>query len=203
MAENVRILVNRGQAMVWPPSCPRCGSKENLVAVQSTADRESFSLWLSHLSVETESLAITSLACRDHAWANEIGISLWKKSAAMVLLRMLIYCACALALLVAFNALSGKVPLSGERLGMIALGVLGALLLAWARRAAAVLPLRLDPDLDVAEIRFGNAQYARAFRIANARATNPRLVASLPFFKRPDFWKVIAVVALIVFLNRL
>jgi hypothetical protein len=203
MAENVRILVNRGEAMVWPACCPRCGAKDKLVAVQSTAQRESYSFWLTHLNVETESLAITSFACSEHAWSNEIGISLWKKSGAMLLMRMTIYLACIVALLVVFNAASGRVALSGGRLGVIAFAVLGALALAWARRAAVVLPLRLDADLDVAEIRIGNDDYARAFRMANARATNPRLVAPLPFYKRPDFWKAILVVALVVFLSRL
>ena len=208
MSETVRILVNRGEAMVWPQRCPRCGAKDNLVAVQSTAVRESFSLWLNSLTIGTESLEITSVACQDHAWPNELGINIWKKTGLTFLARMLVYLACALTLLAVFNLLRGVVTWEHDREtgGMFLLGgfaLAGALVLWWGRRAAAVLPLRLDQDQDVAVIRFRDKDYAREFRRANARATNPRLVAPPVFFMRPDFWKVVIVIGLVLFLARL
>lgn len=169
--------------------------------------RESYSLWLNRLTIETEGVLITSFACRDHAWPNEIGIAMWRKTGLMSFARLLVYLACALTILAAVNLRTSAVTWEHYRAtrGMFYLAgfaLVGMLVLWWGRRAAAVLPLRMDPDRDVAVIRFSDKAYARDFRRANVRATHPRAVVAPVFFLRPDFWKLIIVLGLILFLSR-
>lgn len=206
MSETVRILVNRGEPMVWPQRCPRCGSTKELIAVQSQPCREAYSLWLNRLTIETESVQITSFACAQHAWPNELGIAIWKKSGMMTLARGLVYLIAAFCVLSLFNVWRGVITWeyynSSATRYLNAFAIIGGLVLWWGRRGAAVLPLRLDPDRDVAVIRFSDSGYARDFKRANARATHARLVEPPMFFQRPDFWKLVIVGLILLYLRR-
>ncbi|MET3130631.1 hypothetical protein AAKU55_000888 [Oxalobacteraceae bacterium GrIS 1.11] len=208
MAETVRVAVNQGDTISWPKRCPKCGSTENLIAVECSPARESFSYWGTHASVRTESVQLTFFACNRHAYANEVGIFLLKKTAVMFFLRMLIYAVFMMIPLAIVQLVSRQMPLSyythnSAALYLMLFGLLGVVLILWARSAASVLPLRLDADRDIVIIRFADNTYARDFKRANPRSTHRLLTRAPPFFMRPDFWKVILVVLAVFFISRM
>jgi hypothetical protein len=85
-------------------------------------------------------------------------------------------------------------------LGYLAAGWVGTWALLWARRVSAVRTLRLDPDDDVAVLRFADEEYAREFKKLNKTATSNALAGAPFFFARPSFWKMVLILGLVAFI---
>jgi hypothetical protein len=119
----------------------------------------------------------------------------------MSLLRLLSYIAFTFDALLLFQVISGHQSLSTLlhgtptvfRCGLF-YGLIGVILIIWARRVSSVWPIRMDAAMDVIEIRLSDENYAGEFRKANSQATSRLLTDSPPFF--------MCLVALLAFIGR-
>jgi hypothetical protein len=184
MPDIVRIALDEPGRLKWPLRCPRCGATDDLAwhgiqAVRNNrgpgdrgARRPSF------LRFPQEAIRFSALMCNTHAPANRAAGALLGRTVGMLALRASIY-ASLLCLLgsAGFAIRSGSPSLAMPGALVITwwawclYGVAGLALLAWARRVAWVRPVRLDPDHDVAIVRFKDDRYARDFRRMNPKAT--------------------------------
>lgn len=214
MAENVRIALNAGiDAISWPKRCPRCGRKDKLISVDSRVVRLSAhapTKFGSMLTIRSETVHLSFLACDQHAHQNEIGVRILEKTPLMSLLRLLAYVAFTFDALLLFQVVYRHESLSTLfhdtptffRFGLL-YGLVGVALIVWARRVSSVRPIRMDADMDVIDIRFSDEKFAGEFRKANPRATSRQLTDRPPFFMRPLFWKIACVVALLAFVGHM
>ena len=214
MAENVRISVDAGiGAISWPKRCPRCGGKEKLISVDSRVVRLSAhapTKFGSMLAIKSEIAHLSFPACVQHAHQNEIGVRILEKTSPMALLRLLAYVAFTFDVLLLFQVIFRHQSLTTLfhdtpaffRFGLL-YGLIGVILIVWARRVSSVWPIRMDADMDVIEIRFSDEKYAGEFRKANAQATSRRLTDSPPFYMRPLFWKIVCLIALFAFVGHM
>lgn len=215
MAEKVRIAVNTAgiSAINWPKRCPRCAATEKLISVDSRVVRMSAHAPQklgSILTIRSEIVHLSFLACQQHAYQNEAGVRILEKTPAMSLLRLLAYVAFAFDVLLlsqiilrhrSLAALFHDTPTSF--LFFLLYGLIGVMLILWARSVSSVWPMRMDADMDVLEIRFTDESYAGSFRKANAKATSKQLTDAPPFFMRPLFWKIICLIALVAFIGHI
>jgi len=203
MSELVRVSLNHtdnGQ-INWPNRCPRCGSSERLIYVEGRVGAElkegafSFSVVTTLMRMQTEVTTFRFPVCREHAFSNEVGIRLLEKALPLNLLRGLIYlafylfCDTTVRILMGDSARWLRLRHDFVFDGFMLFGLLGMITLLWARRAAATRPMKLDMDSSIVTIRFRDAQYARDFKRANAKATHRLSTAGRVFFLRPAFWK--------------
>ena len=161
-----------------------------------------------YIPFKSDILRLSFRACKQHALPNEIGIRILEKTPLMYLLRWLTYYAfiCITLMLVQIGyrhesplKFFFEIPL-GFRYSML-FGLLGVILVIWAKKVSSVLPIRFDADMDVVEIRFSDEVYAKEFRIANPLVTLKLLTDRPSFFLRPSILKILCVVALLVFIS--
>jgi hypothetical protein len=208
MAEIVRVAMTGDIGpLKWPQRCPRCGASKELIYLDGRAARESASPGLGYWRFRREYFNIPILMCRDHAIANQIGGWLLARTMFLMMGRGFLYISIFTSLVLLSQFVTGQRSLvqfihttPGTIIGYLALGWVGGCALLWARRVAAVRAIRLDPDTDVAVLRFADADYARDFKKANSKATSSRL-ADPPFFlARASFWKTVLVLGLFAFI---
>jgi hypothetical protein len=207
MAETVRVAMtgNIGP-LKWPQRCPRCGATKELIYLDGRAARESAGPGLGYWWFRREYFNIPILMCRDHAISNQIGGRLLERTMFLMMGRAFLYLSMFTSIILLSQFVTRQRSLAhiqdtpGVFIGYLALGWVGAWALLWARRVAVVRAIRLDPDTDVAVLRFADPDYARDFKKANSKATSSRL-ADPPFFlARPSFWKTVLVIGLIAFI---
>ena len=201
MADTVRIALNEPGPLKWPQRCPRCGSTDDLVYLDSRVVRNNrgpqnrLSTLQSLARIRTieyvqESFTLSVLMCRRHAYSNQTGGLLLGYGVPMKLLRASIYIGLLCFVLFFHGALTGgsvvekfrSVPVGA--LAFCAWGAIGVLALVWARRVASVRPVRLDPDYDIAIMRFENEKYARDFKRMNLKHTTGGAVSTMPIWMR-------------------
>jgi hypothetical protein len=201
MADTVRIAINEPGPLKWPQRCPRCGSTRDLVYLDTRVVRNNrgpqnkLSTLQSLARINTieyvqESFTFSVLMCRRHALDNQTGGLLLGYGVPMKLLRASVYIGFLGCLLFLRGALTGTglaAEYRGLSAGMLAFcvwGAIGVLALVWARHVAHVRPLRLDPDYDIAIMRFKDEKYARDFKRMNLKATTGGAVSTMPIWMR-------------------
>ena len=126
----------------------------------------------------------------------------------MLLLRAIVYIGFLYFVLFALRAVvEPKAIRRLFELGALALlpfiGFFGLLILYWARKNTSVWPVRFDPDMDVVEVRFSDAEYAEDFRKANLDATDVDATAPPPWYMRSLLWKVVIILAFLFYMARM
>jgi hypothetical protein len=154
------------------------------------------------LTMTSEVLHLTFPMCEQHArqthWANII----LDKSPLIQLLQFLAYFGALFALSFVIRPKSFVSDFGWFSLYPL-FGVLGVAAIVWAKRTTSVWPLRFDPDMEVIELSFRNEEYATRFKALNREATSSRLTEAPPWYKRSLIWKIVMVLALILFLAKL
>jgi len=206
MAETVRIALTSPEPLRWPGRCPRCGANTNLVlrdakVVRNNRGPGNRSGGGFMLLYAQESVRLPVPMCRAHADTNQVGGALLGRDIKMIVLRASIYLSllCGLGSL-SIQARSGFAGFSA--FGDVGIGwwlwclygVAGVPLLWWARQVAWVRPLRLDPDYDIAVMRFKDAKYARDFKRANLKATSGAAVDKTPIWLRMTPMKALVMI---------
>ena len=151
-----------------------------------------------YIPFKSEILRLSFRACKQHALPNEIGIRILEKTPLMYLLRWLAYYAFICIVLMFVHIGNQHESLLKFFFGtplifryFMLFGLLGVILVVWARKVSRVWPIRIDADADVVEIRFSDEIYAKDFRIANPLVTLKLLTDSPPFFCVPPLGKSI------------
>ena len=196
MAETVRIALNAPGPLKWPSRCPRCGATDDLVLLDAKVVRnnrgpENRRSSASILLYTQESIRLPVPMCRMHAHTNQAGGALLGRDVTMIVLRASIYVSILCGLMSIWMQL--RSGFAGFRaFGDVSIGwwlwclygVAGVPVLLWARQVAWVRPLRLDPDYDIAVMRFKDAQYARDFKRMNLKITTGAAVDKTPVWLR-------------------
>ena len=204
MPENVSINLNMPGTLSWPERCPRCGATGDLVwrnvkVVRNNQSPGNARSLVVYWYVQ-ESVGISVPMCRAHADTNQVGGALLGRDVKSIVLRASIYVSLlCLAGWVGGALMSplGRGAFSGMQIGWwlwCLWGPLGAALLVWARKVAAVRPIRLDPHHDIATLRFQDAAYARDFKRMNARSTARSAVAVTPIWRRMTPMKALVLI---------
>lgn len=205
MFETVRVAIAEELPPIdWPPCCAQCETKGGLEAVNTRLGRVKSVRpnWSGGMTIRSNILYLCFPMCRQHAtataWANRI----LDNGPLAVLLRVIVY-----------SGLLFVLPLLIRPARFIAdfgwfslyplLGVAGVAAIVWAKRTAAVLPVRFDPDMDVVEIRFANEDYATKFRVFNRKATSSSLTEALPWYQRGLLWKIVVLGLFFAFMAKL
>lgn len=101
MSDVVRIALNQTEngQIHWPKRCPRCGATESLVNVEARVGVQhkeggfSVNPTTALLRMRTETTEFSFPVCKQHAFANELGIRILEKSLIPNLFRGSIYLA--------------------------------------------------------------------------------------------------------------
>lgn len=218
MADTVRIAMNEPGALKWPQRCPRCGSTHDLVYLDSRVVRNNrgpqnkLSVLQSLSRINTveyvqEWFTISVLMCRTHAYSNQTGGLLLGYGVPMKIVRASVYLGFLCFLLFFYGAWTNGLTLAAQfhhlPVGMLAYcawGLAGVLVLLWARRVAWVRPVRLDPDYDIAIMRFKDEKYARDFKRMNIRHTMGGAVSTLPIWMRMTPMKALVLICAVLIL---
>ena len=218
MADTVRIALNEPGPLKWPQRCPRCGSTRDLVYLDARVVRnnrgpqnqltvlQSLSR-MGTVEVVQEWFTLSILMCRKHAYSNQTGGQLLGYGVPMKVVRATIYLGFVGCLLFFWGAHSNGLSLAQQLhqvpIGMLAYcayGAAGVLALLWARRVAWVRPVRLDPDYDIAILRFKDEKYARDFKRMNTRHTMGGAVSTLPIWMRMTPMHALVMICLLLIL---
>ncbi|QJR10587.1 hypothetical protein DSM104443_01651 [Usitatibacter rugosus] len=211
MTEVVRVSVGEDvESFSWPPRCARCGKAKPLKGSTSRVGRvKSMRPNLAGgMTMKSDVLYLTAPMCTAHAGSNELANKILEKSPLMLLLRAIVYIGFLYFVLFALRAVvDPKAIRRLFELGVLALlpfiGFFGILLLYWARKNTSVWPVRFDPDMDVVEVRFSDAEYAEDFRKANPDATDTDVTGPPPWYMRSLLWKVVIIVAFLFYMFRM
>lgn len=205
MTETVRLAISEELPPIdWPPCCAQCESKEDLVAVGSRLGRVKSVRpnWTGGMTMRSDILYLSFPMCREHAggaaWANRI----LGNSPVTGLIRMIVYFGALFAVTAMLKPLRFFADFGWFSLYPL-LGVAGVAAIIWAKRTAAVLPVRFDPDMDVVEVQFRNEDYATKFRIFNRKATSSSLTEALPWYQRASLWKLVVIGLFFAFMAKL
>ncbi len=218
MADTVRIAMNEPGPLKWPQRCPRCGSTHDLVYLDARVVRnnrgpqnqlsvlQSLSR-INTVEVVQEWFTLSVLMCRRHAYSNQTGGVLLGYGVPMKIVRATIYLGFVGVVLFFVGAHSNGITLAAEfhqvpwgMLAFAAWGLVGMLALLWARRVAWVRPVRLDPDYDIAIMRFKDEKYARDFKRMNTRHTMGGAVSTLPIWMRMTPMKALVLLCCLLIL---
>lgn len=196
MPETVRIALAEPGRLKWPLRCPRCGGTDDLMWLATTVVRnnrgpENQARAPMMMLYSQESIRFSVLMCGTHAHTNQVAGTLLGRDTKMIVLRASVYasllCLCVSLYLFARSRFSGFAAFGDVSIawGLWCLyGALGLGVLAWARDVAWVRPVRLDPDHDVAVMRFKDERYARDFKRMNPQATTGAAVDQAPVWRR-------------------
>jgi hypothetical protein len=218
MADTVRIAMNEPGPLRWPQRCPRCGSTDDLVYLDTRVVRNNrgpqnrLTMLESLARINTiehvqESFTFSVLMCRRHAQSNQTGGVLLGYGVPMKVLRASIYLGFVGCLLFLWRVFGWEFGiretfnhLSPGILAFCAWGAIGVAALAWARHVAWVRPLRLDPDYDIAIMRFKDDKYARDFKRMNIRHTTGAAVSTYPIWMRMTPMKGLVLICCVLML---
>ena len=211
MPELVRVaLTENAVELAWPPRCPRCGADKRLTTSTSRVGRVK-SLrpnLMGGWTMRSNVMYVSIPMCEKHAGANTLANKVLEKSPAMTGLRLLTYFGATLLAEIVVTLLRGNH--AWERLWDLdafllfpAIALAGLPAIWWARRNTTVWPRRFDPDMDVLEIQFSDARYARHFKRANPSSTDEIHTAPPPWYMRSLTWKIAAAVVLVAWLRHL
>jgi len=205
MPENVPIALHTPGSLQWPERCPRCGAAGDLVWRDAKVVRNNQSPGNRRSGVGywyvQESVRLPVPACRAHADTNQVGGALLGRDVKAIVLRASIYVSLLCLggwLWSAFRGVAAFRDMAVAWWLWCLWGVLGVPVLLWARQAAWVRPLRLDPDHDIAFLRFKDAGYARDFRRMNARATTGAAVSVTPVWRRMTPMKALVLIVAVL-----
>lgn len=205
MSETIRVAIAEELPPIdWPPCCAQCETKEGLVAVNTRLGQVKSVRpnWSGGMTIRSNILYLSFPMCRQHAigaaWANRI----LDNGPLAVLLRVIVYSGLLFVLPLLIRPARFIADLGWFSLYPL-LGVAGVAAIVWAKRTAAVLPVRFDPDMDVIEIRFANEDYATKFRVFNRKATSSSLTEALPWYQRASLWKIVVLGLFFAFMAKL
>lgn len=205
MIETVRVAIAEELPQIdWPPCCAQCESKEALVPVSSRLGRVKSVRpnWSGGMTMRSDILYLSFPMCRQHAagtaWANRI----LDNGPLAVLIRVIVYFGAVFAATLLIRPTRFIADFGWFTLYPL-LGIAGVAAIVWAKRTAAVLPVRFDPDMDVVELRFRNDDYATKFRVFNRKATSSSLTEVLPWYQRASLWKIAVIGLFFAFMAKL
>ncbi len=180
--------------MRWPNACATCCGKESLsgATVRVGRIKSARPNLLGGWTIKSDVLYLTVPVCARHRTVNQLAHVLLEKSPLMLLIRGLSYL---LGLGGALLLLTSLIRLDGVGLmqtyqnsppffWMFMGGLAASLLFFWLKRQVGVRVVRLDPDLDVLDLRFRDARFAKAFKKANPEATDSVMTAGPPWYRR-------------------
>ena len=207
MADIVRIALNTPGPLKWPQRCPRCGAAGDLlwrdvrVVRNNRGPRNRSMRGPSFLLYTQETIRLPVPMCRVHADTNQAGGRLLDRDVAMIVLRASIHvsllCLLASAWIALRSGFASFAAFGDVSVGWWAwclYGVAGLCVLRWARQVAWVRPIRLDPDYDIAVMRFKDEDYARAFKRMNHQATSGAAVGQRPVWLRMTPMKALVLI---------
>lgn len=204
MPETVRVAVNEeGVDLQWPARCPRCGAAPKRLVPSTSRVGQVKSLrpnLMGGWTMRSNVMYVSVPMCQVHADSNSLANKILEKSPLMTGLRGVAWVGMAMLatlLLSAVTRRGGGHPADLDAFLLLPLfGLVGGLMLWWARRNTSVRPARFDPDMDVVEIEFADTRYAHAFKRANRAVTDSLLTAAPPWYMRSLLWKVVLVFVL-------
>lgn len=205
MTETVRVAIAEELPPIdWPPCCAQCESKEDLITVGSRLGRVKSVRpnWSGGLTLRSAILYLSFPMCRQHAGATAWANLILSNSPVAGLIRMIVYGGLPFVLPLLIRPARFVADVGWFSLYPL-LGITGVAAVVWAKRTAAVLPVRFDPDMDVVELRFANEDYATKFRVFNRKATSSSLTEALPWYRRASLWKIVVLGVFFAFIAKL
>lgn len=195
MSTPVRIAIFEDlPPMRWPKACASCCSKEDVAGAKVRVGRIKSARpnLLGGWTIKSDVLYLTVPVCARHRMVNQLAHVLLEKSPLMLLIRGFSYM---LGLGGALILLASLIRMDGAGLvktyqdsppffWMFMGGLVASVLFFWLKRQVGVRVVRLDPDLDVLDLRFRDPRFAKAFKKANPEATDSVMTAGPPWYRR-------------------
>ena len=213
MSSTIRMAVpDESFELKWPARCPGCKRNEGLIGSGTRVGkvRSVRPNVAGGFTVKSDVMRLDIPMCPQHARANSLAARLLEKSLLMQVIRAIVFLGLLMFILLSVSStvglISGNKTMAagfrnlGGMLVLPCLGLIGTLVLIWARGAASARPVRWDPDVEVIELQFADARYAQTFSRLNESLTDATLTAAPPWYRRAALWKLLMVVGLIIFM---